>query len=131
MLGPTYEEKLSVPPPPPTPWDSNQPAQLQGLARKFKISLVARLHMVLSKNQITKALIRLCGCAGWSVPLLFAYPRRRGPYYHLDNPRSNCRVPGIYFLFYFELKLVNKQTLKTLIRCCIMQCLIWVCTLCL
>ena len=35
--------------------------------------------------QITKALIRLRGCADWSAPLLFANPRRqvfsrRGPY---------------------------------------------------
>ena len=26
--------------------------------------------MVLSKKRITKALIRLCGCAGWSAPVL-------------------------------------------------------------
>ena len=41
--------------------------------------------IVLYKTQITKALIRLCGCAGWSAPVLFANPRRqvfshRGPY---------------------------------------------------
>ena len=40
--------------------------------------------MILSKKRITKALIRLRGCAGWSAPLLFANPRwqvlsRRGP----------------------------------------------------
>ena len=40
--------------------------------------------MVLSKTRITKALIRLRGCAGWSAPVLFANPRRqvfsrRGP----------------------------------------------------
>ena len=40
--------------------------------------------MVLSKKRITKALIRLSGCAGWSAPVLFASPRRqvfsrRGP----------------------------------------------------
>ena len=38
-----------------------------------------------SKKRITKALIRLCGCAGWSAPVLFPNPRRqvfsgRGPY---------------------------------------------------
>ena len=42
--------------------------------------------MLLSKKRITKALIRLRGCAGWSAPLLFANHRRqvfsrRGPYY--------------------------------------------------
>ena len=41
--------------------------------------------MTLSNNQITKALIRLRGCAGWSAPLLFANPRiqvisRHSPY---------------------------------------------------
>ena len=41
--------------------------------------------MALSKTRITKALIRLRGCAGWSVPVLFANPgrqvfSRRGPY---------------------------------------------------
>ena len=42
--------------------------------------------MILSKLRITKALIRLRGCAGWSAPYLFANQRRqvfwrRGPYY--------------------------------------------------
>ena len=50
-----------------------------------EIPPVARLHMILSKKQITKALIRLRGCAGWSAPVLFANPQRqvfscRGPY---------------------------------------------------
>ena len=33
--------------------------------------------MILSKKRITKALIRLLGCAGWSAPVLFAVPRRQ------------------------------------------------------
>ena len=33
---------------------------------------VASLDMILSNKRITKALIRLRGCAGWSVPLFFA-----------------------------------------------------------
>ena len=41
--------------------------------RKFKIYFVARFDMVLTKERITKVLIRLRGCAGWSVPLLFTY----------------------------------------------------------
>ena len=41
---------------------------------KIEISSVAGLDMILSKRQITKALIRLRGCAGWSAPLLFANP---------------------------------------------------------
>ena len=34
--------------------------------------------MILSIKRITKALIRLCICAGWSAPLLFANHRRQG-----------------------------------------------------
>ena len=44
--------------------------QLQRLA-KNEISLVASLDMLHSNTRMTKALIRLRGCAGWSVPLLF------------------------------------------------------------
>ena len=53
--------------------------------QKIEISPVASLHMILAKIRITKALIRLRGCAGWSAPVLFANPRRqvflrRGPF---------------------------------------------------
>ena len=43
----------------------------------MKMSPVARLCMILSKKRITKALIRLRECAGWSAPVLFANPRRQ------------------------------------------------------
>ena len=33
--------------------------------------------MILSNKRITKALIRLRGCAGWSAPVLFAHLRRQ------------------------------------------------------
>ena len=51
---------------------------------KIEISPLVSLYMIHSKKQITKVLISLRGCAGWSVPLLFANPRRqvfsrRGP----------------------------------------------------
>ena len=40
--------------------------------------------IILSLKGIAKTLIRLCGCAGWSVPLMFAYNSQdfshRGPY---------------------------------------------------
>ena len=54
-------------------------------SKKIEISPVACLDTILSKKQITKALISLQGCAGWSAPFLFANPRRqvfsyRGPY---------------------------------------------------
>ena len=53
---------------------------------KIEISPAASLHMILSKEQNKKSLIRLRGCAGWSAPVLFTNPRRqgfsrRGPYY--------------------------------------------------
>ena len=43
--------------------------------------------MILYNERITKALIRLRECAGWSAPELFATPRRqifsrRGPHYN-------------------------------------------------
>ena len=46
--------------------------------------------MILSKKRITKALIRLRGCAGWSAPVLFANPlrqvfSRRGPFNRLQD----------------------------------------------
>ena len=46
-------------------------------SQKIEILLVASLDMILSNKQITKALIRLHGCAGWSAPVLFANPRRQ------------------------------------------------------
>ena len=44
---------------------------------KIDISLVASLDMILSNKRITKAVIRLFGCAGWSAHLQFANPEGR------------------------------------------------------
>ena len=44
---------------------------------KIEILLVASLDMILSNKRKTKALIRLCGCIVWSVPLLFPNPEDR------------------------------------------------------
>ena len=41
---------------------------------KIEILLVVSLDMILSKKWITKVLIRVRKCAGWSAPLLFANP---------------------------------------------------------
>ena len=41
------------------------------------ISLVASFDMILSNKQITKALIRQRGCAGWYAFLLFGGPKDR------------------------------------------------------
>ena len=46
-------------------------------SQKTEISQVASLDMVLSNKRITKVLIRLHRCAGWSAPLLFAHPADR------------------------------------------------------
>ena len=50
-----------------TKLDSNQPAQLQ----RIEILLEASPDMLLSNKWITKVLIKLRGCTGWSAPLLF------------------------------------------------------------
>ena len=41
---------------------------------KIENSPVANLQMILSTKRITKALIRLRGCAGWSAPVLSQTP---------------------------------------------------------
>ena len=56
----------------PTKHVSNQASQLHRLARKLKFHL-QQVYI----QRITKALIRLRGCAGWSAPALFANPRRQ------------------------------------------------------
>ena len=40
---------------------------------RLELSAIASRDFILSRQRTTKALIRLCGCAGWSAPLLFAY----------------------------------------------------------
>ena len=53
---------------------------------KFKISLVVGLDVVLSNKEITKELLRMHGCTGWSSPLLLPtfedrFLTSRGPFY--------------------------------------------------
>ena len=43
-------------------------------SKTFEMLCVASLDMIVSIELITKALIRLHGCAGWSAPLLFTHP---------------------------------------------------------
>ena len=74
---------------------------------KIEISLVARLYMVLSKKRITKVLIRLCKCTGWSAPVLFANRRRqvfsrRGP--------NNFVYPYLTIREVLECKLIYSKT---------------------
>ena len=48
-------------------WSATEPGQnLESLD-------IASVYIILSNQRTTKVLIRLCGCAGWSAPLLFAY----------------------------------------------------------
>ena len=64
--------------------------------------------MVLSKKRITKALIRLRGCAGWSAPLLFATLRRqvfswRGPNNKRDLTWCIWRVPQFFIITIYDI----------------------------
>ena len=56
--------------------------------KKIEISPVASLNMIFSKKRITEALIRLRGCADWSVPVLFANPQRQ--VFSRRGPSSPC-----------------------------------------
>ena len=58
-----------------------------------EISLVASFDMILSNKQITNVLIRLCGCAGWSAPLMFANPEDR--FSHVEYQIMVCCVKSI------------------------------------
>ena len=57
----------------PTRQDTNWPAQLQRPARILKFRIHKLEESFCLRQRTTKALIRLRRCAGWSVPLLFAY----------------------------------------------------------
>ena len=82
---------------------------------KNEISLVASLDIVLYKTRITKALIRLRGCAGWSAPVLFANPRRQvfsrqGPFYLNAGSRYisyTIKVKGWYFMLFVSNHCIN------------------------
>ena len=58
-----------------------------------EISLVASLDtcIILSNKQITKVLIRLRRCAGWSAPLLFATPEDR-----FSRVEAQIEMLGLY-----------------------------------
>ena len=74
------------------------------IALSCKISL-------LSRQRTTKALIRLRGCAGRSVPLLFTYDKNRFSHdvAHFQTNRSHlCRIrrkPDYCIQFYGEKKM--------------------------
>ena len=62
---------------------------------KIEFLREASLNIILSKKRITKVLIRLRGCSGWSAPLLFTNPwrqvfSRQGPFF--DSMRKYGRA---------------------------------------
>ena len=59
-------------------------------SKSLEILDLASIGIILSKQRTTKALIRLCGCAGWSAPLLFPYSKSR--FWH----------DMAYFIFHLE-----------------------------
>ena len=71
---------------------------------KNEISLVASLDIELHKTRITKVLIRLRGCAGWSAPVLFANPRRQ--VFSRQGPNGELR--GIWPC-YLSFKIANDK----------------------
>ena len=69
------------------------PHVLEKKTQKFGDAKIFHFTVILSKKWITKALIRLCRCAGRSAPVLFANPRRQvflgwGPYMITDTHNS-------------------------------------------
>ena len=81
--------------------------------------------MILSSKRITKALISLRGCPGWSAPLLFANPRRQvlshqGPY-GLKIILAYSHVNDVIILpcglrsFYHEVCLISLKALRNFI----------------
>ena len=61
---------------------------------------IASIHIILSKQQTAKVLIRLHRCAGWSAPLLFAYGIRHifawpGPDRYGEIVKSQTTWPSI------------------------------------
>ena len=89
--------------------------------------------MILSKKGITKALIRLRRCAGWSAPVLFTSPRRQvfsrwGPYVKLydssqenltsEFPTRSCPNQPAQLQRRARKLFGNKQIAKALIRLC-------------
>ena len=56
--------------------------------------------MILSKKRITKALIRLHGCAGWSATVLFTTPHRQVFLRQCPFMFFNVNIVGICTILY-------------------------------
>ena len=105
----------------PTGQTQNQPGQPQKLA-SLEISAIESRDIILCKQRTTQVLIRLRGCAGCSVPLLFAYDIRpiffswRG-----SNIRRQWNIPIYTLLDWWEI-------LHICIVC--VYCILFICVFC-
>ena len=69
------------------------------VSQRLEISYTETRGIILSRQRITKALIRLRGCAGWSASLLFAYAKSRFSLYEAQLYISWLYEPVSSFLF--------------------------------
>ena len=70
----------------------------------LEISLVASLAIILFGQRITRALISLLGCEGWSAPLLFTNPRNSKTFFKISfppPPMCQQKPLHVYVLPYF------------------------------
>ena len=70
--------------------ETQQVSSATRTSQKIESLPKASLHMILATKRITKALIRLRGCAGWSALVLFTNPQRQvfsrqGQYYNMHH----------------------------------------------
>ena len=63
----------------------------------FIIADLVTLNMKLSNKRVTKVLIRLHRCAGWSVPLLFTNPENRFSHFkpHIGFNKSHHNITHV------------------------------------
>ena len=64
----------------------------------LETSSIATTDIILSRERITKMLIRLHGCAGWSVSLLFTYDKQVLPWCGSYEKHNVVYVTSIYVL---------------------------------
>ena len=81
-------------------------------SQNSKTSLVASLDMILSNKQITKVLIRLRRCAGWSAPLLFANLDVIHSHYICNTTMQTCHA----YHFHIGLDLMHRLVCTFVVR---------------
>ena len=67
----------------------------------FEILDLASICIILSRQWTTKTLIRLCGCTGWSAPLLFAYGIKQVFSWRGSNLFYSCIWRGVITYIFF------------------------------